>query len=172
MISTEAYAKIRQCRKNGFSRRKTAELLGMSRNTIKRYWDGAHIPDEKKNYPAKIDSPQKELVMTALTKYFQENKTIGKQRVNAKTAWEAIRETYAVGESTVRRYVRELKGINPEGFIPLSFEPGEMTAGRLVRSEGRTARKHLESAVILRCIALQLRYLCHGHAKHENALLL
>ena len=64
--------------------------------------------------------------MAALEKYFQENQTIGKQRVNAKTAWEAIRETYAVGESTVRRYVQELKGQNPEGFIPLSFEPGEM----------------------------------------------
>ena len=126
MISTEDYAKIRQCRKNGLSKRKTAVMLGMSRNTINRYWDGAHMPDEKKAYPAVVDSPQKELVMAALEKYFQENRTIGKQRVNAKTAWEAIRETYAVGESTVRRYVRELKGADPEGFIPLDFEPGEM----------------------------------------------
>lgn len=125
MISTEAYAKIRQCKKNGLSRRKTAEALGMSRNTVKRYWDGAHTPDEKKTYPT-IESPQKEKVMEVLGKYYQENKTIGKQRINAKTAWEAIRETYTIGESTVRRYTRELKGINPEGFIPLSFEPGEM----------------------------------------------
>jgi transposase len=126
MISTEVYAKIRICRKNGLSLRKTAEILSMSRNTVKRYWDGAHTPDEKNNYPAQVQSQQKELVVAALEKYFQENHTIGKQRVNAKTAWEAIRETYAVGESTVRRYVRELKGQNPEGFIPLSFEPGEM----------------------------------------------
>ena len=126
MISTEVYAKIRQCRKNGLSQRESAKMLHMSRNTVKRYWDGAHMPDEKNNYPAQIKSPQKELVMAALEKYFQENRTIGKQRINAKTAWETIRETYAVGESTVRSYVRELKGINPEGFIPLSFEPGEM----------------------------------------------
>lgn len=126
MISTEAYAKIRQCRKNGLSKRKTAEMLEMSRNTVSRYWDGAHMPDEKKAYPATVDSPQKELVMEALEKYFQENRTVGKQRVNAKTAWEAIRETYVVGESTVRRYVRELKGAGPEGFVPLDFEPGEM----------------------------------------------
>jgi transposase len=126
MISTEAYAKIRQCKKNGLSRRKTAEALGMSRNTVKRYWDGAHTPDEKKAYPATIESPQKEKVMEALGKYYQENKTIGKQRVNAKTAWEVIRETHTIGESTLRRYTRELKGMNPEGFIPLSFEPGEM----------------------------------------------
>ena len=126
MISTEDYAKIRQCRKNGLSKRKAAAMLGMSRNTVSRYWDGAHTPDEKKAYPAVVGSPQKEPVMAALEKYFQENRTVGKQRVNAKTAWEAIRETYAVGESTVRRYVRELKGADPEGFVPLDFEPGEM----------------------------------------------
>ena len=126
MINTETYAKIRQSNKNGISMRKTAEMLGMSRNTIKRYWDGAHTPDEKKAYPAHIESEQKQKIMAALEKYFQENKTVGKQRVNAKTAWETIRETYAVGESTIRRYVKELKGINPDGFIPLSFEPGDM----------------------------------------------
>ena len=126
MISTEIYAKIRMCRKEGLSIRRAAKMLRLSRNTVKRYWDGAHTPDEKKNYPAELSSPQKDVVMAALEKYFNENKTVGKQKVNAKTAWEAIRETYAVGESTVRRYVRELKGADPEGFIPLFFEPGEM----------------------------------------------
>ena len=126
MISTDVYAEIRQCCKNGLSMRKTAQMLKISRHTIKRYWDGAHLPDEKNNYPPQVVSEQKELVMAALEKYFQENQTIGKQRVTAKTAWEAIRETYNVGESTVRRYVQELKGLCPEGFIPLSFEPGEM----------------------------------------------
>ena len=126
MIDTEAYAQVRRCKKNGLSMRKTAEVLGMSRNTIKRYWDGAHTPDEKKAYPPNVESEQKHKVMTELEKYFQENETVGKQRANAKTAWEAIRDTYAVGQSTVRRYVREFKGKNPDGFIPLSFEPGEM----------------------------------------------
>ena len=126
MISTEIYAEIRRCRRNGLSMRKTAEVLGMSRNTIKRYWDGAHTPDEKKNYPEQVNSPQKETVMAALENYFRENHTVGKQRVNAKTAWQTLRETYAVGESTIRRYVQELRGTNPEGFIPLSFEPGEI----------------------------------------------
>jgi transposase len=126
MINAELYASIRQCRRNGLSQRKAAEALGVSRNTVRRYWDGAHTPDEKKNYPAQVPSPQKEQVMAALETYFQENHTIGKQRVNAKTAWETLRETYAVAESTVRRYVRELKGQMPEGFIPLSFEPAEM----------------------------------------------
>jgi transposase len=126
MIATEVYARIRQYRQKGFSQRKTAEMLNMSRNTVRRYWDGAHTPDEKKAYPPQIPSPQKEAVMQALETYFRENQTVGKQRVNAKTAWETIRETYPIGESTVRRYVRELKGQTPEGFVPLSFEPAEM----------------------------------------------
>jgi transposase len=127
MIDIEEYSKIRQCKKNGLSARNTAKVLGMSRNTVKRYWNGAHTPDEKKAYPPRIDSPQKEVVMAALEKYFQQNQHLlsGKQRINAKTAWKAIRESYEVGESTVRSYVREMKGKNPEGFIPLSFEPGE-----------------------------------------------
>ena len=128
MIDTETYAIIRSNKKNGVSMRKTAEMLGISRNTVKEYWNGGRIPGERKDYPAQLDSPQKELVMAALEKYFEENKHLlsGKQKVNAKTAWESIREIYAVGESTVRRYVRELKNSNPEGFIPLSFEPGEV----------------------------------------------
>ncbi|MCL2474324.1 MAG: IS21 family transposase [Alphaproteobacteria bacterium] len=126
MISTEEYAEIRQCKKNGLSMRRTAEMLGMSRHTVKRYWDGAHLPDERKDYPHYMESEQKKLIMEALEKYFEENQTIGKQQVNAQTAWKALRETYHVGESTVRRYVNELRGKNPEGFIPLSFDPGEM----------------------------------------------
>ena len=128
MIGTEEYAMIRQYKKNGFSMREAAVELGVSRNTVKRYWNGGHTPDEKKNYPAKLDSAQKEAVMEALEKYYEDNKhlLVGKQRVNARTAWEFIRETYSVGESTVRRYVRELKAKNPEGFIPLSFDPGEV----------------------------------------------
>jgi len=128
MIDLKTYAAIRQCRKNDMSQRKTAQLLGISRNTVKRYGDGAHTPDERKAYPEHVASPQKELVMAALLKYFEENRhqLTGKQRVTAKTAWESIRGTYNVGESSVRRYVRELKEKHPEGFIPLAFEPGEV----------------------------------------------
>ena len=128
MIDVEVYAKVRQCKRNGLSQRQTAKTLAISRNTVQRYWDGTHTPDEKKAYPAQVDSPEKEAVMAALEAYYQENQHLltGKQSINAKTAWKAIREIHTVGESTVRRYVREMKGKNPQGFIPLSFEPGEV----------------------------------------------
>ena len=127
MIDTELYAKIRKFKNNGASMRHVAEVLGISRNTVKRYWDGAHTPEDRKAYPQSIDSPEKLAIMEALKKYFEDNKDLskGKQTINAKTAWKALRDTYQVGESTVRRYVQELKQQDPQAFIPLDFEPGE-----------------------------------------------
>ena len=126
-IDTQLYAKIRKFKNNGASMRHAAEALGISRKTVKRYWDGAHTPGERKAYQNN-DSPEKQAVVEALIKYFEDNKALskGKQQINAKTAWESIRGTYNIGESTVRRYVQELKQQNPQAFIPLDFEPGEV----------------------------------------------
>jgi len=128
VIDTELYAKIRKYKNSGASMRSAARLLGISRKTVKRYWDGAHTPGERKEYPQSNDSLEKQAVMEALKKYFEDNAHLskGKQTINAKTAWKALRDKYNVGESTVRRYVRELKQQNPQAFIPLDFEPGEV----------------------------------------------
>jgi len=128
VINTELYAKIRKYKNNGASMRYVAGVLGISRDTVKRYWDGAHTPDERKAYPLSNDSPEKLAVMEELKKYFGENAPFskGKQIINAKTAWKAIRDKYQVGESTVRRYVRELKHQDPQAFIPLDFDPAEV----------------------------------------------
>jgi transposase len=127
MIDWDIYAKIRKCKADGVTMRRSAELLGLSRNTVKRYWDGSNTPDDKKAYPDTVDSPEKIAVMEALKQYFAENKDAPKKQApNAKTAWVAIRDRFDVGESTVRRYVRNLKAKNPDAFIPLDFEPGEV----------------------------------------------
>ena len=128
VIDTELYAKIRKFKNNGASMRYVAGVLGISRDTVKRYWDGAHTPGERKAYPQSNDSPEKLAVMEELRNYFEDNAELskGKQIINAKTAWKAIRDKYQVGESSVRRYVRELKQQNPQAFIPLDFEPGEV----------------------------------------------
>ena len=127
MIEWELYAKIRKCKADGISMRRCAEALGISRNTVKRYWDGEHTPDDRKDHPQSVCSPEKLAVMEALESYFEENKNAPKKQApNAKTAWVAIRDKYNVGESTVRSYVRELKAKRPHAFIPLDFEPGEV----------------------------------------------
>jgi transposase len=106
MIATEVYARLRAFKANGVSMRKAAVALGLSRNTAKKYWDGAHTPDERINYPATVESASKKVIMDALRTYFEENResSFGTQRVTAKTAWAALRNTFNVGESTVRRY--------------------------------------------------------------------
>ncbi|MCL2433987.1 MAG: IS21 family transposase [Clostridia bacterium] len=127
VIDTDMYAKIRKYKNSGASMRHAAAALGIDRKTVKRYWDGACTPGERKAYPYSIDSLEKQAIMEDLRKYFEDNKEFskGKQAINAKTAWKALRDTYPVGESTVRRYVQELKQENPQAFIPLDFEPGE-----------------------------------------------
>ena len=127
VIDTALYAKIRKYKNNGASMRHAAAALGIDRKTVKRYWDGARTPGERKAYQYSVDSPEKQEVMEALKKYYEDNRDFskGKQTINAQTAWKALRDTYHVGESTVRRYVQELKQENPQAFIPLDFEPGE-----------------------------------------------
>jgi transposase len=128
MIDWDTYARIRKCKADGVTQRRCAEALDISRNTVKRYWDGDHTPDDKNNYPVTVDSPEKLAIMEALAQYFEENKDAPKKQApNAKTAWTAIRNRYNVGESTVRKYVSELKMKQPEAFIPLDFDPGEVT---------------------------------------------
>jgi len=128
VVDTELYAKIRKFKNNGASMRYAARALGISRDTVKRYWDGTHIPGERKAYPHINDSPEKLAVMAELKKYFEDNAHLskGKQTINAKTAWKAIRDKYHIGESTVRSYVQELKQQDPQAFIPLDFEPAEV----------------------------------------------
>ena len=128
VIDTELYAKIRKFKHGGASMRHAASALGISRDTVKRYWDGAHTPDERKAYPQSNDSPEKLTLMEELKKYYEDNAHLskGKQTITAKTAWKVLRDKYHVGESTVRRYVQELKQQDPQAFIPLDFEPAEV----------------------------------------------
>lgn len=50
-----------------------------------------------------------------------------KQRLNARNIWEYLQgeKAIAIAQSTVRRYVRELRERHPEVFLPLDHEPGE-----------------------------------------------
>jgi transposase len=127
IIDTELYGRIRKYQTMGMSQRAIAQHLRISRHTVKKYWDGAHMPDEPNHYPEAVESKTKLALMDELRRYFEENKDAPKkQKPTAKTAWLSLREKYTVGESTIRRYVQELRNQYPEAFIPLAFEPGEV----------------------------------------------
>ena len=48
-IAVEIYEEIRRCREiYGYGQRQTARLLKISRNTVKKYWEGTAVPWERK----------------------------------------------------------------------------------------------------------------------------
>jgi len=126
-IENDLYGKIRRCQAEGLSKRKTAARLGISRNTVKKYWLGEVLPDERAPRQ-QAPSPDKEAVMQELREYFEKYKDEPrKQAVNAKTAWESLSCKLRISQATVRRYVREIKGEKQaECFVPLAFDPGEV----------------------------------------------
>ena len=46
----EIYKQIRKMRLDGISQRQIAAALHISRNTVKKYWDGDSVPWERKDY--------------------------------------------------------------------------------------------------------------------------
>ncbi len=49
VITLELYKEIRKKRLNGMSQRQIAAALHISRNTVKKYWDGENVPWERKS---------------------------------------------------------------------------------------------------------------------------
>ena len=50
VITVEVYKQIRKMRLEGMSQRQIAAELHISRNTVKKYWDGDKVPWERKDY--------------------------------------------------------------------------------------------------------------------------
>lgn len=46
VITVEIYKEIRKLRLEGLSQRRIADRLGISWNTVKKYWDGGQVPWE------------------------------------------------------------------------------------------------------------------------------
>jgi transposase len=126
-ISKETYSKIRRLyTKEKFSIRKISKTLGVDRKTVRKYCEGEVFPDERNNYP-EVTSDLKTLLKPEISILLEENKEVhGKQKYNAKHVYKDLRELgFSMGESTIRKYVREIKNKIPEGFIPLTHIPGE-----------------------------------------------
>lgn len=110
----------------GVSQRQIAMQLGISRPTVKKYCEGYAIPgikEEGKQQKSELRlTLEKEIIQL-----FEDNKDAPrKQKLNAKLIWLSLKEKgYPVGESTIRKYIQEMRIEMPEVFIPLSFEPGE-----------------------------------------------
>lgn len=127
VITVNMYKEIRQRKLKGESQRSIARALGVSRNTVKKYCEGAAVPWER------IERPREASVLTKEVKAFiagclkEDEDSPSKQRHTAKRIYDRLVEEkgFVGGESTVRSYVSSLRGKSSEAFVPLAFEPGE-----------------------------------------------
>lgn len=129
-IDVEIYEAIRKLHvQDNLSQRAIAKKLGISRNTVRKYIDGAAVPWERKPYTSSGSKVITEDVESFINHCLRddESHTHNKQKHTAKRIYDRLVDEldFTGSYTTVRRVVRELKKKSPEPFIPLEFDPGE-----------------------------------------------
>ena len=127
VITVETYKQIRKMRLQGMSQRQIAASLQISRNTVKKYWDGDSVPWERKAY-SREPSVLTEEVMAFVRNCVEEDAhSPKKQHHTATRIYDRLVEElgFTGGETTVRRLVSQLRENPQEAFVPLAFPPGD-----------------------------------------------
>ena len=128
VITVKDYDEIRKRYLAGESQRHIAKTLGISRNTVAKYCEGAAVPWERKT-PERASTVLTEETVSFIRSCLEEDRGEGvrKQRHTAKRIYDRLVEEtgFSGAESTVRGKVHELKQIIPAAFLPLEFDPGE-----------------------------------------------
>ena len=132
MIEVSQVLECKQLRSQGASIRGISKEIGISRNTVRRYLRGEAIPGKytmSKRRPQPVRDEIRERVCELLVKE-REKATPRKQRLTAARIHRILeREGRCVGESTVRKLVRELRlelrDPLEHAYLPLEYEPGE-----------------------------------------------
>lgn len=132
MVTTvDVYKEIRRLQLEGVtSQRQVTKTLGISRNTVKKYWNGDSVPWEKKEYnrsPTVLTSEVQKFIASCLNE--DEAEGIKKQRHTARRIHTRLVDEcgFTGSESAVRNAVHEmhLERKASEVFIPLRFQPGD-----------------------------------------------
>ena len=129
-IAVEEYGKIRYLKEiEGLSQRAVAGRLGISRNTVKRYWHGNAVPWERKEGSGRKSNVITDDVKAFATACLAEDEESGlkKQRHTARRIFDRLVEEQGFKgcESSVRALVAELKQQPKNTFVPLEYYPGE-----------------------------------------------
>lgn len=128
VITVEIYKQIRKMRLEGMSQRQIAATLHVSRNTVKKYWDGNSVPWERKEY-SRAASVLTEDVVAFVKRCLDEDARCKsrKQHHTAKRIYDRLVAecSFSGGETTVRRLVKELREQPREAFVPLAFPAGD-----------------------------------------------
>ncbi|QNO13305.1 IS21 family transposase [Alkalicella caledoniensis] len=130
-IEVDIYKEIRMGALRGESQRSIAKRLGISRPTVKKYYDGSSHPESRKSYerdPDIVTDEVKSFILECFDLDKREN--VKKQKHTAKKIYDRLvkEKGFTGGESTIRKAVkalREEQKVPPQSNVPLSYEPGE-----------------------------------------------
>lgn len=125
VITVEIYKQIRKMRLDGMSQRQIAAALHISRNTVKKYWDGDSVPWERKDYSREASVLTDDVVAFVRQCLDEDAHSPRKQHHTAKRIYERLVAEcgFTGGETTVRRLVKELREKPQEAFVPLHSQP-------------------------------------------------
>ena len=122
----QAYVVRHKVLVEGLSARRVAREMGLSRNTVRRYVEGAEPGVRKEPMRAR---PVFEQVSARVDEILTDAPrwTGGKQRLTAARLHEMLQvEGYRVGYTLVKQLVHEWKRKRLEVFVPLVYGPGEL----------------------------------------------
>lgn len=130
VTSLDVYKEIRRLQLEGVtSQRAAARLLGISRNTVKKYWEGNAVPWDKQEYerdPSVLTPEVIRFINSCLDEDAQSH--IRKQRHTARRIYtRQVEECGYIGsESSIRKAVHRIKSERDaaETYVPLRFVPG------------------------------------------------
>ena len=128
VITVEIYKQIRKMRLGGMSQRQIAATLHISRNTVKKYWDGDSVPWERKDYSREASVLTEDVVAFVRQCLDEDNQCRSKkQHHTAKRIYDRLvaERGFTGGETTVRRLVKRLREKSEEAFVPLTFPAGD-----------------------------------------------
>lgn len=128
VITIKDYKEIRQRFLSSESQRNIAKVMGISRNTVKKYCEGASVPWIRKT-PIREATVLSDRVMAFIQSCIDEDQhsPTKKQRHTARRIFTRLVDElgYTGSESTIRNKVRQLKQSPSKVFIPLQFDPAE-----------------------------------------------
>ena len=127
VTAVDVYKEIRRLQLEGAtSQRQVAKQLGISRNTVKKYWNGESVPWEKKEY-TRATTVLTDDVLRFIKNCLDEDDAehVKKQHHTARRIYYRLVEEqgFTGSESSIRNAVHELRAERTasEIFVPLSF---------------------------------------------------
>ncbi len=158
----------------GKSQRTAARHFAVSRHTVAKLLQEEPAAQERRyqrRMPATPKTPVRDLALPHIQGWLKENEWLArwapKQCWTAHRMWVELRKLgIAIGESTVRLFVRELRKPTKPAYVPLDFTPGERAefdfgeatiklGGRVVKVPFLAGRLRFSGAMFVECFPTQ-----------------